>query len=151
MITPKIILLKLLPSLIIAAAILLGLFVLAKKVEKTLQTTINTYLEQVQVSQSNRNSEIDFKIAQLAQRAEDIARGSRFQYAIDETKSVHRSSPEHYLFDSLTGAVLKRNHTIEDWNYPQPQIPSRSDWTNYVEGTESRHSLKGLLQGRWGH
>jgi hypothetical protein len=148
MFTPKIILLKLLPSLIISAAILLGLFVLAKKVETTLETTINAYLQKVQLLESNRNNEIDLKIAKFGRLAEAIARGSRFQYAIYENKDdAYSSSPTHYLFDSLNGEVIKGGK-YGTWTVPRvPMIIfssdlDESDWVKYVNRTETNEFMR---------
>lgn len=152
MITPKIILLKLLPSLIIAAAILLGLFVLAVKVEKTLKTTTKTYLQQVEVSRRNRDIKIDMEIAKLGQLAEAIARGSRFQYAIYKNKDdAFSSSPTHYLFDSLNGQVIVMSR-FGNWTLPRvPTTSIRSDldkspWVKYVEETETNEYLRNILR-----
>ena len=148
MFTPKIILLKLLPSLIISTAIFLGLFVFAKKVETTLQTTTKAYLQQVQVAQFNRDFKIDSKIAELGQLAEAIARGSRFQYVIYKNKDdAYSSSPKHYLFDSLNGQVIEgAGYGI--WTLPRvPTTSIRSDldkspWVKYVEETETNEYLR---------
>ena len=146
MITPKIILLKLLPSLIIATAILLGLYVLAKKVE----TTIDAYLKQVQVSQSDRNSEIDSRISDFMTVADAIARRSRFQYAIYENKDdAYSSSPTHYLFDSLNGEVIKED-VYGIWSLPRKQTKlfssDKSPWVEYVERTEMYEAWRKLRE-----
>ena len=157
MITPKIILLKLLPSLIIAAAILLGMFVLAKKVETTLQTTINAYLEQVQVSQSvsqrNRNREIDSRITSFMTVADAIARGNRFQYTVYENRN-DPTSPTHYLFDSLNGEVITKS-VYGSWTLPSDspftnsfRDEKKSNWTKYLDSTATYDELS-RRSNRW--
>ena len=153
MITPKIILLKLLPSLIIAAAILLGMFVLAKKVETTLQTTINTYLRHEQLSQSNRNSEIDSKISGFMTVADAIARGSRFQYSVYENRN-DPTSPTHYLFDSLNGEVIPKS-VYGPWTLPHvPPFSNafrdekNSNWTKYLDSTTTYDEIR-RRNNRW--
>lgn len=142
----KIILLKIAPSLIIAAAVLAGLLTGAEIISKSIVTVNTDYMSQSERVINQASREVTEALASI----------NRFHFATNpkHEKDIWNEDkqPSHYLFDSLTGAVYaNRNgnwYLGSDFKHKnmKQSIGSSADWKKFISDTETSDRLDRLIE-----